>query len=104
MIGSVDQVRYFNYARSPEQILEDMSGYGSAYGGQVLAKPLINLNFDDGYGSTAHNSGTTGSTLNGTLTPGSGAAAGMWTDNGQSGKGIQLNGTDQYVSVPDFSY
>jgi hypothetical protein len=105
--GLIDDVRVYNYARTPEQILEDMQGDVGG-GMERIGKPLVQLKFDEGFGATANNSGTGGSTLNGTLTPGGGGtndtATKMWDNNGKFGKGIELDGTDDYVSVPNFSY
>lgn len=81
--GSVDDVKIFNYARTPKQILEDMNG-----GGPAVSMPLAYYKFDEGYGGTAHNDGIGGSVLNGTL---SGAT---WSQSGKFGKALSWDSTD----------
>jgi hypothetical protein len=101
--GSMDDVRIYNYARSQEQVLEDMAGDVGG-GPERNGKPAAYYKFDEGYGSTAYNSGTAG-TLNGTLhaTPAGTnlTTTAMWDNGGKFGKAIEFDGTDDYVSIPD---
>ena len=101
--GAIDDFRIYDYARTQKQILEDMNG-----GGLAVNSPMIELNFDEGYGAAAHNEGIGGAILNGTLVPGAGggntSATKMWDMGGKFKKAIELDGVDDYVSVPDFGY
>jgi len=98
--GTIDQIRVYNYARSPAQIAWDYN----------RGKPVSHWKFDDCQGVVANDSsglgntgtiiiGADGSQNNlGTCSLGTSAA---WT-NGQTGKlnsAINLDGTDDYVSV-----
>ena len=98
--GQIDDVRIYNYVRTQKQILEDM------HNGKPLDGARVNLDFDEGYGATANDK--TDASLNATLYPVTGGAnttaTQMWSLNGHSGKAIELDGTDDYVSVPDFGY
>jgi hypothetical protein len=91
--GYVDDVRVYNYARSPEQIQEDMQG---DVGGGVErnGKPMIYYRFDEGYGTVAHNDGIGGSTMNGTL-----AGSPVWTNDGEFGKALDFNASGKKVTV-----
>jgi hypothetical protein len=96
----------------------DLAGliYASAQtaSGTPLALPIAEYDFDEGYGAAAHNSGLNCTdalqcvSTQGTLTPGGGGtndtAAKMWDNGGIYGRAIELDGTDDYVSVPDFGY
>jgi hypothetical protein len=99
--GQIDDVRIYNYARTQKQILEDMNG-----GGPANKSPLLHLSFDEGYGTVVHDSSANG--RNGTPYPGTGGAqtatSSMWDKSGKFGGAMELDGTDDYVSLPDFSY
>lgn len=98
--GSVDDVRIYNYARTPKQILEDMNG-----GQEGTLEPIAYYKFDEGFSNVANNSGVGGSSLNGTLTPGAGGsnatATQMWDNGGKIGKAIEFDGTDDFVGMGD---
>ena len=93
--GSIDDVRIYNYARTQAQIMEDYSG------GAGRKQSIGHWKFDEGYGTTANNSGISGSTLNGTLTNMASPAtsASGWTDSGKIGKGLVFDGENDYVDV-----
>ena len=97
--GSIDDVRIYNYARTQAQILEDYSG------GRKQKQPIAHWKFDEGYGTTANNSGIGGSALNGTLTNMASPATSTsgWTDSGKMGKGLVFDGVDDYVDVGNIS-
>lgn len=104
--GSVDDVRVYNYIRTQKQILEDMNaGTPGTSDDFALQPPVAEYKFDDGYGSTAHNSGFGGSVLDGTLNAGGSGgnttATQMWDLSGSRGRSIEFDGTDDYVNVPD---
>ena len=92
--GSLDQVKIYNYARTPAQIVQDMNG------GHPATNPnstVAYYKFDEGYGSIAHNSGSAGSSDDGTL--GIGSSSPTWTNDGKFGKALSFNGTNNYVDV-----
>lgn len=100
--GTIDDVKIYNYVRTPAQIAYDYNRGG----------PVAWWQLDECTGTTAYDN--SGSNLNGTLTPGgapntaagtctSGNAADMWAD-GATGKfnaSVGLDGTDDYVTVTD---
>ncbi|MDD5433464.1 MAG: LamG domain-containing protein, partial [Candidatus Pacebacteria bacterium] len=91
--GFIDDVRIYNYARTPKQIMEDM--LGSPVGSYSLYLP-----FDEGQGDIAYDKSINKN--NGDLygaCPGA-AACPTWTTNGKFGKALSFDGGD-YVSVPD---
>ena len=94
--GSIDDVRIYNYARTPSQIMEDYSA------GAGRKQPIGHWKFDEGYGTTANNSGIGGSALNGTLTNMASPATSTsgWTDSGKMGKGLVFDGGNDYVILP----
>ena len=104
--GKIDDVRIYNYARTQKQIVEDMNA-GHPIGGSPVGSPMIYYKFDVGVGGTAPNSGNGGSAQNGTMTPQGGGQTQtyqMWDNGGKWSRAADLDGTDDYVSIPDFSY
>ena len=93
--GIIDDVRIYNYARTQAQILEDYSG------GRKQKQPIGYWKFDEGYSTTANNSGIGGTALNGTVTNMASPATSTsgWTDSGKIGKGLVFDGSDDYVAV-----
>lgn len=99
--GSIDDVKIYNYARTPDQIMEDMYGRTDAgvslQGVTASGKgTVINLKMDEGTGNPKDSSGNN---KNGTLNDGA-----SWSQSGKYGKGINLDGSNDDVSVADFSY
>lgn len=104
--GTIDQVKVYNYIRTPAQIAYDYN----------RGAPIAWYKFDECQGTTAYNSAINGNGqamgMNGTITPGAGAntSAGtcnsgtsteMWND-GTTGKyngSLGFDGTDDYVAV-----
>ena len=95
--GSIDEVRIYNYARTQEQILQDM-GANSPVAPRP-GKPLAWYKFDEAAGSTANNSGFGGSPLNGVLP--TGTASPTWTSLGKVNKALSFNGVGTYLTVPN---
>ena len=99
--ATIDDVRIYNYARTQKQILEDMNAGASAQ-----KQPILHLNFDEGYEATAHDSSIHNN--DSSLQPGAAgtntASSSMWTKNGKIKSGIELDGTDDYINIPDFFY
>lgn len=75
---------------------------GINIGGTSIETPPGNLvayyKFDEGYGSVANNSGTGGSSLNGTLAPGTSSPT--WTNDGKINKSLYFNNND-YLNLPN---
>lgn len=89
--GSIDDVRIYNYARTPEQILQDMGGGHPAQNNKTV---VAYYKFDEGYGSTAKNSGV-GSP---DLTFGATTQAPSWSNSGKLGKAlIFTSASSQYL-------
>lgn len=75
--GQIDDVKIYNYARTPEQVLQDMHGGVLGDSGARLPYPIAHYSFDEQQGQTANNKGTLGSTANGTF----GASTAVSTDD-----------------------
>jgi len=104
--GLIDDAKIYNYARTSKQVVEDMNA-GHPIGGSPVGSPMIYYKFDVGVGGTAPNSGNGGSAQNGTMTPQGGGQTQtyqMWDNGGKWSRAADLDGTDDYVSIPDFSY
>ncbi len=94
--GSVDDVKLYNYARSPSQIIMDVSARGgSAIGGN--GGPVFNWKLDESQGATANNTGYGGSAYNGSI---SGAT---WYQGGKIGSAISTATSTNFVSAGDVS-
>lgn len=73
--GTIDDVKVYNYARSAQQVIEDMNG-GHPTGGSPVGSATSYWKFDEGYGTTAYDANTT-SANNLTLSSAS------WTTSGK---------------------
>lgn len=93
-VGSLDEIKIYNYARTPSQIVEDMNG-GHPAPGSPVGSAVGHWKFDEGYGTTANNSGSGGATLNGTIT------GATWTNDGKFGKALSFDGSNDYVTKSD---
>lgn len=104
IIGQIDDVKIYNYARTQQQIVEDMNA-GHPPPGSPVGSPVGHWKFDEGYSTTANNSGNGGSTINGTLTNMASPATSTsgWTQSGKVGKGLVFDGTNDYVAISDNS-
>ena len=49
--GTVDELKFYNYARSQKQIVEDMNA-GHPAGGSPVGSQVAKYSFDEGYGTT----------------------------------------------------
>ncbi|GEM_PF-2674732 len=117
--GRLDEFKIYDYPRSSKQIQTDynagksgvssLRGVNENLGGQatITVPPIASYDFNEGYGSIAHNSGSGGAALNGALNSGgsgtNATATAMWDKSGKFGGGMEFDG-DDYVSLPDFSY
>ena len=109
--GNVDDVKIYNYARTPAQIIEDMNASHPAPGSPV-GSAVGHWRFDEGYGDTANNAGSGDTSLNGNLggatsCPQSGdSACPSWTNSGKFSKALNFDTsgtTDDYVTIPEVS-
>lgn len=91
--GYVDDMKVYNYARSPEQVIQDMNG-GHPIGGSPVASQQNYWKFDEGYGTTANDSGYAG--YNGTL---SGSPTWKMKDACKVNGCLEFNGSSQYLSA-----
>jgi len=101
-VGLLDDVRIYNYARTPAQIQQDMAGGIAAAesGGGPLPDPVAHWKMDEGQGGTAQDSSVNNN--DGTLYPVGGTndtTAKMWDNGGKFGKAMEFDGTDDYVEV-----
>lgn len=104
LIGKLDAIRFYNYARSAAQVAWDYN----------RGAPVGWWKFDECQGTTAHDS--SGNNNSGTITiggTGTQTAVGTCTTsgtawgNGATGKrnySLNFDGTDDYVSIPDQTY
>jgi hypothetical protein len=102
--GKLDDIKFYNYARSPGQIVQDMNS-GHPLGGSPIASQVGYWKFEEGYGTTANNAGFGASTLNGTLTNMASPATSTsgWTNSGKIGKALNFDGSDDKVTLPNDS-
>lgn len=96
LTGKLDEIKVYNYARTAKQIVSDMNA-GHPAVGSPLGSAVGYWKFDEGYGTTANNSGNGGSALNGNL---SGSTVPSWTNSGKFGKALSFNGTSAYIAMP----
>jgi hypothetical protein len=98
LAGYLDDVKIYNYVRSPEQIMQDMGGLAPNTNVQSSKETLGYWKFDEGSGTVTNNSGTQGSTLNGTLNNAT------WSNDGKFNKAVNFSGaTNNYVQIPAIS-
>src|SRR3989344_1382532 len=102
--GPIDDVKIYNYARTPGQIIEDMNA-GHPAPGSPVGSPTLWWKFDEGADNTcadgaddACNSGSGGTTLDGVRT------SGEWNNNGKYGKAINMWQADDKVSAGDTAF
>ena len=90
--GIIDDVKIYNYVRTQKQVVEDMNG-GHPAGGSPVGSQVGYWKFDEGYGTVAHNSGSAGSALDGTIiNP-------VWDNNGKFNKALSFDGASNYVQT-----
>ncbi len=94
--GSIDDVKIYNYARTPEQIVSDMNAGHPAVGTPV-GSTVLHLKMDEGYGSTVQDWSPQGN--DGAF--GAGDSAPTWTNDGKFGKALSFDGTNDYLYVTD---
>ena len=81
--------------------IEENRPQGINIGGTSIQTPPGNLvayyNFDEGYGSIANNSGSIGSSANGTLA--TGTSSPTWVNSGKIGKALSFDGNNDIVTA-----
>jgi hypothetical protein len=101
--GLIDEVRIYNYARTPDEIrLDYNAGYAARFGpgtdcnsdpGSCMTKGLVAYwSFDEGSGNIAYDASGNGN--HGTI------YGAKWTQ-GKIGGALSFDGVDDYVSVPN---
>jgi hypothetical protein len=102
MNGLVDDVRIYNYARTQDQIIEDMNA-GHPAGGSPVGSPVAYWKFDEGYGSTANDEmGNYDGTLSAGGSGGNSSETEMWELGGRFGKAIEFDGSNDKVTTSAF--
>lgn len=87
--GVLDELRFYNYARTPGQITEDMNA-GHPIGGSPIGSQLAYYKLDEGTGTTANDSvGNNNGTLSSTT----------WTNSGKYNKALAFNGTSGSLTL-----
>lgn len=89
-----DDVRIYDYARTPRQVLEDMNG-GHPLGGSPIGSETIHWRLDEMYGTSAFNSNDVQISLQGTL--GTGTSSPTWLAD----TNCKINGCLYFDSGPD---
>jgi len=109
LTGSVDDFKFYNYARTQKQVVEDMNASHPSVGSPV-GSAVGHWKFDEGADNTcsagvndACNSGSAGSALDGPqtgmATPATSTSG--WTNSGKFGKALLFDGTDDKIAIPD---
>ncbi len=106
--GIVDDVKIYNYARTPSQIVQDMNG-GHPAPGSPVGSAVGKWEFEEGYGDTTHNAGDAGSALDanlgGSQTCPGGAKCPNWNNDGRFGKALSfIKANETIATVPDKRY
>ncbi len=98
--GSIDEVKVYNYGQTTNQITENMNA-GHPAPGSPVGTPLGYWKFDEGFGTTANNSGNLGSTINGTLTNMASPATSTsgWTASAKYNKGLNFDASNDYIDM-----
>jgi hypothetical protein len=87
----VDEVKLYNYARTPSQVIEDMNA-SHPMGGSPISSKYLHYQFDEGSGTTANNSGF-GSGINGTI------SSGTWTTSGKYDKALTFTASSSVTAT-----
>ena len=93
---TMDDIKIYNYARTPAQIIADMNG-GHPLGGSPVGSALAHWKFDEGAKEYAYNYGFGGIGYSAAMA--SGNSAPTWSMNGKFSKALQFDGSNDYLSV-----
>lgn len=92
-VGAIDEVKIYNYARTPQQIVEDMNA-GHPTGGSPVGSQVSYWNFDEMYGIDVYDSvGGYDGEIDGA----------SWSTDGKFNSALDFDGIDDFVSVPNQS-
>ncbi len=99
--GLIDDLKIYNYARTPKQIVSDMNG-GHPSVGSPVGSPATWWKFDEGQGQVVNNAGSAGSGYNGTRGADANASTDdpAWTPNAKYGRALSFDGGD-YVDTSE---
>jgi len=109
--GLIDEVRIYNYARTPDEIrLDYNAGYAARFGpstdcnsdpGSCMTKGLVGYwSFDEGSGNIAYDASGNGN--HGTIYGAKWSQGALApSKSGAFGTGLSFDGVDDYVEVPD---
>jgi hypothetical protein len=100
--GAIDELKFYRYARTPAQILEDMNA-GHPLVGTPVGSPILHYTLDEGYGDTAHDSSPQGNNGNLYGTCPEDATCPSWSNSGKFGKALSFDGGDYLVVSHDTS-
>jgi len=87
--GKLDDFRLYNYLRTPGQIIQDMNA-GHPMGGSPISSKLLHLQLNEGYGTTANDTGINDD--NGDLVDGP-----TWTNSGKFDKALSFDGLNDRI-------
>lgn len=102
--GRIDEVKIYNYARSPSQILQDMNGERPISGSSIDSQ-VGYWKFDESNGDTANNVGYAGASLNDNLAgscPGASTCP-SWSTDGKFSNALSFDGSNDFTSISDSS-
>lgn len=92
--GKIDDVRIYNYARTPDQVIEDMNA-GHPVGGSPIGSQVAYWGFDEGYGTTANNQIAANSSVTGSIS----GATWFTGSNCKYDRCLDFDGTDDVTTV-----
>jgi hypothetical protein len=95
MEGGIDDVKIYNYVRSPGQVVQDMNA-GHPAPGSPIGSAIAEWSFDEGYGDYAYDASIHGNTTwlsGGTVCPGN-TTCPTWSNDGKQGKALSFDGGD----------
>jgi hypothetical protein len=99
--SSMDDIRIYNYARTPAQVQQDMAGGIAAAesGGGPLPDPVAQWKFDEGQGQAAYDSSYQKNNAQLGATSGVDATDPTWTNSGKFGRALSFDGSDDYMET-----
>ena len=100
--GKIDDVKVYDYARTQQQVVQDMNA-GHPAPGSPIGSAVGYWKFDEGYLTTAYNYGNqqgTSTPINGTLNTFASPATSTsgWTQSAKFGKALIFDGSSDYVN------
>ncbi len=104
LAGKIDEIRIYNYARTPGQIVQDMNA-GNPLGGSPVGSQANYWKLDDSFGVVASDSGTQknhGSMFNMDSPPSVGLSG--WQKAGKFGGSLAFDGTNDRVDLGDLTH